>query len=100
MATVGLGIRAALAVQEGDALNALALADLRLARRLMPVRLRRRIITTTPAASARAFCGLCMFIGTPGMARCGPSIAVLGRVLRGCCRSGVAAARRAAVFPW
>jgi hypothetical protein len=48
-------------MQEGDALNALAVAGLALAaltrrtRLLVPVRLRRRIITTTTAASARAF---------------------------------------------
>ena len=47
-------------MQEGDALNALAVAGLALAallrrtRPFMPVRLR-RIITTTAAASARAF---------------------------------------------
>ena len=49
-------------MQEGDALNALAVAGLALAallrrtRLFVPVlRLRRRIITTTAAGSARAF---------------------------------------------
>jgi hypothetical protein len=43
-------------MQEGDALNAFALAVLlRWTRRFMPVRLRRRIITTSAAAAARAF---------------------------------------------
>ena len=48
-------------MQEGDALNAFAVAGLalaallRLTRRLMPVRLRRGIITTTAAGTARAF---------------------------------------------
>jgi len=37
MGTVGLGIGAALAMQEGDALNAFAVATLRRTRRLMPV---------------------------------------------------------------
>src|SRR3954468_19646978 len=55
MGTVGLGIRAALAMQEGDALNALAVATLRRTRRLMPGRLRRGIITTSAAGTARAF---------------------------------------------
>ena len=55
MGAVGLGIRAAFAMQEGDALNALAVATLHRTRRLMPGRLRRRIITTTTAVAARAF---------------------------------------------
>ena len=61
MGTVGLGIRTALAMQEGDALNAFALtglalaALLRRARLLVPVRLRRGIITTAAAGTARAF---------------------------------------------
>ena len=58
MGTVGLGIRTALAMQKGDALNAFALAGLTLlrrTRRLMPGRLRRGIITTTTAGAARAF---------------------------------------------
>ena len=59
--TVGLGIRTALAMQEGDALNAFALtglalaALLRRARLLVPVRLRRGITTTAAAGTARAF---------------------------------------------
>ena len=62
MGTVGLGIRTALAMQEGDALNAFALTGLALAalllcraRLLVPVRLRRGIITTSAAGTARAF---------------------------------------------
>ncbi len=42
-------------MQEGDTLNALALAPLRRTRRLTTVRLRRGIITTVAAAAARAF---------------------------------------------
>jgi hypothetical protein len=62
MGTVGLSIRTALAMQEGDALDAFALtgltlaaALLRRARLLVPVRLRRGIITTAAAGTARAF---------------------------------------------
>ena len=61
MGTVGLGIRTALAVQEGDALNALTFPALALAgllrrtRLFVPVRLRRGIVTTTAAGTARAF---------------------------------------------
>ena len=61
MGTIGLGIRAALAMQEGDALNALTFPALALAgllrrtRLFVPVRLRRGIITTTSAGTARAF---------------------------------------------
>ena len=60
-------------MQEGDALNAFAVAALALAavlrrtRPFMPVRLRRRIITTTAAPSARAFCGLRLFVGAAAM---------------------------------
>ena len=61
MGTVGLSIRTALAMQEGDALNALTFPALALAgllrrtRLFVPVRLRRGIITTTSAGTARAF---------------------------------------------
>jgi hypothetical protein len=55
MGTVGLGIRTAFAMQEGDALNAFAFAGLRGAWRLVPGGLRRGIITTTAARTARAF---------------------------------------------
>jgi hypothetical protein len=65
MVTVRLSIRTAFAMQEGDALNALtfpalfhplALAGLlRRTRLVVPVRLRRGLITTTSAGTARAF---------------------------------------------
>jgi hypothetical protein len=43
-------------MQEGDALNALAVAALRSGtRRFVPVHLRRGIITTSAAGTARAF---------------------------------------------
>ena len=55
MGSVGLRIRSAFAMQEGDALNALAFAGLRRTRRILTVRLRRGIITTSAAVTARAF---------------------------------------------
>jgi hypothetical protein len=55
MGAVGLGIRAAFAMQKGDALNAFALAALRGTRRLVSGCLRRGIITTSAAVTARAF---------------------------------------------
>src|SRR4030088_2462630 len=63
MGAVGLGIRTALAMQEGDALNAFALtglalaALLRRARLLVPVRLRRGIVTPPTAGAARGVLG-------------------------------------------
>src|SRR5260221_13451413 len=121
MGTVGLGIRTALAMQEGDALNAFALtglalaALLRRARLLVPLRLRRGIITTAAAGTARAFRARCRVMSpgfmasgfvssgiSPGIlgpgavaARGGPSAPVLRRTLRGG-RYCIAGARRAA----
>src|SRR5439155_20536692 len=66
--TVGLSIRAALAMQEGDALNAftfLALAVsglLRRTRLFVPVRLRRGVITSRGSGSASGFWTQCRCI--------------------------------------
>src|SRR5882757_3880911 len=62
LVAVGFGIRAAFAMQKGNALHpvslySVSLAALRRTRRLMAVRLRRAMITTTTAAAARPFWG-------------------------------------------
>src|SRR5882757_1495166 len=62
LVAVGFGIRAAFAMQKGNALHPVSLypvslAALRRTRRLMAVRLRRAMITTTTAAAARPFWG-------------------------------------------
>src|SRR6266850_6496520 len=56
LVAVGFGIWAAFAMQKGNPLHPVSLAAaLRRTRRLMAVRLRRAMITTTTAASARPF---------------------------------------------
>jgi hypothetical protein len=55
LVAVGFGIRAAFAMQKGNPLHPVSLAALQRTRRLVAGRLRRAMITTTTAVSARPF---------------------------------------------
>lgn len=99
-------------MQEGDALNSLTFPALALAgllhrtRLVVPVRLWRGFITTTPAGTARAFCSRRCVMST-GILRSGivrtrggaSATVLLWGTLTGGGRGVAGAAWRAAVFP-
>src|SRR5882757_9002892 len=104
MGTVGLGVRAAFAMQESNTLHPFGLGSLRGARRrlvpiigFVPVSLRRTTTTARRATTARTFRSRCRVVG-PGRTAMAVRSGSRSPVLRGR-RGGIAMTRGAAIFP-